>query len=581
MNDILREALSKAAEQINRAVTSGALPREAANPFRHTDEQRGMCRRFIADLRGQGLLGPQVTAADTDTIVRWLVGMGPLDPLLDDPSVISIQVISEDSVSVYRSGIWEKVPGVGWESADHLRDFATILASRTGTALGPDHPVVESTFQAPSGRVQIDATARTQAGVTLHIRLGRRTPVTLEQMLAAGGMSEAMFAFLQEVVARDAGVLIVGQPGSGKTTLLEALVQLWPQAPAVALDDRSEFQPDHPDCVLYNVPSDQLAQAFQHALRKNTTRIALSEVRGSEASEMLQFSGALTVWTTLHGTVDNAGLRLMTLAQGAPGSPYKGLAEALVMRVIEAAFPVIIETEAITIGGQAQFYISQIATNASQGPVRLFEAELDGPTLLGFRQVNRPEDLLHRYRRRVWGALAQPDVEAIDRAADLSPAAALTALEQYLRTHPSDHLALAVLRKLVRQFPEVGTHVRGRVQRYAQQVRALVLDRDWCGLLGLYCALDADPLVTGLAAQVTGLGQELMPVERAKLFRQRRAVQAAEDVLALPDNAAALIGLREAVLANPETYADGLDDEIQRRLEAFRLPVVLEGEESL
>ena len=100
--DNVQEALRKAATELNRAVARGELLEEAINPFRHTNQQRLKVRRRVEEMLADGTLGSRITAADLSKLMSYLIGMGPLDDLIEDSSIISIQVMGHDHVSVYR-----------------------------------------------------------------------------------------------------------------------------------------------------------------------------------------------------------------------------------------------------------------------------------------------------------------------------------------------------------------------------------------------------------------------------------------------------------------------------------------------
>lgn len=556
--------LRRASLALNKAASDGknGIKPDALNPFRNSEDQRRLVRGVLQRLQETSELS-EVTATDLDALVSQLVGLGPLDALVGDSSVVSVQVLAHDRVLAYRGGVWERADGVAWPGPEALRSFAYNLANLIGQSLDTEHMVVEGNFNDPPGRIQIDSAARTPAGVTLHLRMGRRNPITLAQMLADGGMSQAVFNFITEIARRDVGVLIVGLPGTGKTTLLEACMDHWPLSPAAGLDDRSEFWPRHPFCTLYDVPSEKLSGALVDVLRKNVTRVAVAEVRGNEAAEMLRYSGALTVWTTLHGNVNNATLRLMALVQGAPDSPYANLPEDTVRRVIASAFPILIESEKYTVGGRASFFISEVAHLDEQGIARpVYQAELDGPRLVGFPEKMRPDAVLSKYRRRIWGGVSLPSLAAIAALSKRLPGVCLASLGEYLRAHPNEPQAVALLKRIAAQDP-IHAWINTGIGDYEARVRDAEQARDWASLMSLRSQLDADPALTAVTGGYTGKLSIHEVARRAALVAAAREVMGMSDD---PRNVTALVGLMEQVRIEPDVYPEGMGDQVMAHL---------------
>lgn len=558
------------------------LTRDALNPFRSSPEERLKVQRLLEKWSREGKLDSQVTASDLSSLTAMLIGMGPLDPLIEDRSVISINVLGPQQVQVQRGGVWEPalVQGraVSWPDAEALHTFAIALAARTGQTLEQEHPVIQAHFSAPiAGRLQIDTTARTPAGVSIHIRLGRSVPITLPQMVADGGLSAEMFEFLRGIAQRDIGVLIVGAPGTGKTTFMEACMDYWPLVPALALDDRSEFYPRHPQITTYDVPPERLRGSFVDALRKNVTRVAVAEVRGDEAAEMLRYSGALTIWGTLHGNVTNAVLRLVALVQGAPDSPYAGLPPQLVKEVIAQAFPVIIEMDRLVVGGRGIYFISQIAELREGGDaVPLFSTDVDGPRIKSFSNHGRAGNFLTRYRRRVWGGAELPQLGTLSNLQQdptLPPTVSLAAVGEYLRAFPDNKDAIALLKAVMGQ-PGIREMLHQALTQYQGDVKSALNERDWERLLRLYSALEADPVALAVAIEAAKM-PTLQPLVKDEVARRARLCAEARDILGLATDSRqilALIGLLERIERDPAIYPPVMRHEARKRLETLNAP---------
>lgn len=564
------KAIQEASRLLGEAVASGDLRASSLNPFQHTQEQRKTVSRLLAQWIHSGRLGARITEGDLPDLVSRLIGLGPLDALVQDRSVISIQVMAHDRVLAQRSGVWREESNVGWKGPRDLRTFGEALAARAGRGLSPDVLVCQASFGNPPGRIQIDGTARNEARLTIHIRLGRRKAIGLRDMEASGTMSNAMRRFLVRAAKRPLGVLIVGLPGTGKTTLLEAWLEHWPHQPAIALDDRSEFRPRHPFIVTYDVPGERLSEACAFALRKNVDRITIAEVRGDEAAEMLRYSGALTPWTTLHGNTRNAVSRLMALVQGAKGSPYVNISTRLLRQIIAHAFPLLVETDKLVVAGQAVFFVSHVVyLDDDAVPRPLFQADVQGGEI-AFVKTGEPEAFLAGCPRRHYGGGAVPSLETVANLADEDPSTALVALGQMLRMRPSDRQVVALIRKLFRDHAHVRAGLRARFREHQKCIADALRQEEWERALGLVSRALSDPLVAAMGDEV-GHGR-LTDLSPGELARVTRAVAQARDVLRLakgPRHILALLGQLERAEEHPE-HLGRVAESLRERIEDLR-----------
>jgi pilus assembly protein CpaF len=563
----MRRAVYNAARLLSEKVADGDLAPSAVNPFRHTKAERNEVGRLLREWIQNGMLGHDVTMADLSKLTSMLVGLGPLDQLVRDPSVISIQVQGNDNVLAQRSGVWQKTD-VGWESSDDLKVFGEALAARSGEELTPSRPVCQASFEEPPGRIQIDGTARNESSLTIHIRLGRKDPITLMDMRAGGSLSTEMYEFMAAAAKRKIGVLVVGVPGTGKTTLLEAWVAHWPAQPAVALDDRSEFYPQHAQTVVYDVPAERLAKACAHALRKNVDRLLVAEVRGNEAAEMLRYSASMPIWTTLHANVSNAVARLMGLCK-AEGSPYANVSAELLRELIAISFPLIVETEKLVIGGQAIFFVSQIAHLSSDGKPRpLFKAEVRGGQI-SFVKLGEPDEFLEQHPRRIFGGVGLPGLDTMAELVENKPQLALAGIAEMLSVLPRDERVLGLMKRLVRENEDIRTMIRTAIRDQQQAIREAIAAKEWSRALKLLEQARSNPLMKAIGGEVSTL--QLSNLTSEDLKHRLQNTEAVEEVLEMTtesERILALLGAMERVEAHPDHF-DGKPMQLQQRLDTI------------
>jgi hypothetical protein len=374
-----------------------------------------------------------------------------------------------------------------------------------------------------------------------------------------------MYDFMVDAAKRKIGVLVVGVPGTGKTTLLEAWVAHWPAQPAVALDDRSEFYPQHPQTVVYDVPAERLAQACAHALRKNVDRLLVAEVRGNEAAEMLRYSASMPIWTTLHANVSNAVARLMGLCK-AEGSPYANVSAELLRELIAISFPLIAETEKLVIGGQAIFFVSQIAHLSVDGKPRpLFKADVRGGQV-NFVKTGEPDEFLDQHPRRIYGGVGLPGLETLAHLVETDPPLALVGIGEMLRVLPRDERVLGLMKRLVRENESIQTMIRSAIREQQRAIREAIISKDWAQALRLLEQAKSNPLMKAIGGEVSSL--QLADVTSEDLKTRLQNAEAVEEVLDMTTESQrilALLGALERVEAHPD-YFDGKPKELQQRL---------------
>lgn len=251
--------------------------------------------RVAQALREQGrVLGDAEVLGAAERLRSELVGSGPLEPLLGDPSVTDVLVSAPDRVWVDRGGGLE-LTGVSFPDPAAVRRLAQRLAAVAGRRLDDAHPWVDARL--PDGTRLHAVLPPVAVGSTcLSLRVVRPRAFTLPELVAAGTVPPGGDLLLRALLDARLSFLISGGTGSGKTTLLSALLGLvGPGERIVLAEDSAELRPDHPHVVrLESRPANQegaglvtLQDLVRQALRMRPDRLVVGEVRGPEVVALL------------------------------------------------------------------------------------------------------------------------------------------------------------------------------------------------------------------------------------------------------------------------------------------------------
>jgi len=224
-----------------------------------------------------------------------MVGLGPLEPLLDDEDITDILANGPVDIYVERNGKLEKT-AARFRDAQHLVSIAQRIATAIGRRIDEASPMVDARL-ADGSRVNIVLPPLVLNGGSISIRKFPKRSLTLEMMVQQQNLSPAV-ARLLEIAARSRlNMLISGGTGSGKTTLLNAVLQhIDCDERVITVEDAVELRLQQPHVVQMETrPPNiegvgQVAQRelVRNALRMRPDRIIVGEVRGAEAFDMLQ-----------------------------------------------------------------------------------------------------------------------------------------------------------------------------------------------------------------------------------------------------------------------------------------------------
>ncbi len=228
-------------------------------------------------------------------ILDEIFGLGPLEPLLKDPTISDILVNRFDRVYVERGGKLE-ITGLSFKDNQHLMQIIDRIVSRIGRRVDESSPMVDARLQDGS-RVNAIIPPLALDGACLSIRRFGRDPITARNMLDNKTLTEPMLELLSAMVKGRLNLLISGGTGAGKTTVLNVLSGYIPNTERiVTIEDAAELQLKQEHVVrLETRPPNiegkgavRMRQLVINSLRMRPDRIVVGEVRGEEAFDMLQ-----------------------------------------------------------------------------------------------------------------------------------------------------------------------------------------------------------------------------------------------------------------------------------------------------
>ena len=285
-------------EELGRALDPEALLRPG--PEERREAERLVRERIAAENRRQAALGAPPLAEPerlTRRILDELLGLGPLQPLLDDPAVEEIIVNGPERVFAISSGE-KRLSEVVFESDEELLALLRRAIGPLGRRLDETSPMVDARLEDGS-RLNAVIPPLAQGGTHATIRKFVLRARTLEDLVGLGVLSPEAASFLEAAVRAGLNMLIAGGTGSGKTTCLNALGACVSGLTErlVTIEETAELQlgPVLPDCValqarppnLEGVGGIPIRALVKNALRMRPTRIVVGEVRGAEALDML------------------------------------------------------------------------------------------------------------------------------------------------------------------------------------------------------------------------------------------------------------------------------------------------------
>ena len=280
---------------------------KAVSRERLRGEVQGVVERIVSDDR------LPITMPERDRLVEEVLdevfGLGPLEPLLKDPTISDILVNTYKQVYIERFGKLSET-GIRFQSDRHLMHVIEKIVSMVGRRIDESMPLVDARL-ADGSRVNAIIPPLAVDGPSLSIRRFGRKVLSNEEMLRNQTLTPHILEFLGSCVEARLNIIISGGTGSGKTTFLNAMSRFIPEHERViTIEDTAELQIQLENVVRMETRPPNIEgkgaiacrQLLMTALRMRPDRILLGEARGGEALDMLQAmgTGVEGSMTTIH-----------------------------------------------------------------------------------------------------------------------------------------------------------------------------------------------------------------------------------------------------------------------------------------
>ena len=299
-------------------------------------------------------------------ILDEIFGLGPLEPLLKDPTISDILVNRFDRVYVERAGKLE-ITGLSFKDNQHLMQIIDRIVSRIGRRVDESSPMVDARLQDGS-RVNAIIPPLALDGACLSIRRFGRDPLTARNMLDNKTMTEPMLELLSAMVKGRLNLLISGGTGAGKTTVLNVLSGYIPNSERiVTIEDAAELQLKQEHVVrletrppnIEGKGSVRMRQLVINSLRMRPDRIVVGEVRGEEAFDMLQAmnTGHEGSLTTVHA---NSPRDALARVENMVSMANLNIPERAIRQQISNAIHVVVQVARLSDGSRKVLTISEV-----------------------------------------------------------------------------------------------------------------------------------------------------------------------------------------------------------------------------
>ena len=301
-----------------------------------------------------------------DEVMDELIGLGPIEPILRDPSVTDILINTHERVYVERGGQLEPVP-IRFKDEAHVLRIVNKIVGAVGRRVDESSPMVDARLLDGS-RINVAVKPIAVDGPLVSIRKFAKRALEMETLVKNGTLSAAMGQVLAQAVRARLSILISGGTGSGKTTFLNALSSyISPRERLITIEDAAELQLQQPHVGRLETRPPNIEgrgeirqrELVKNALRMRPDRIIVGEVRGEEAFDMLQAmtTGHEGSMTTVHANSPRDAIARLEQMVGMAGFP---MTENSIRSQIASAIKVVVQLQRFADGKRRVTSISEI-----------------------------------------------------------------------------------------------------------------------------------------------------------------------------------------------------------------------------
>ncbi len=304
-------------------------------------------------------------------------GFGILDTIMADDAITEVMINGPDDIFIEKSGKLQKLDQT-FENERRLEDIIQKIVGMAGREVNQANPIVDTRL--PDGsRVNVVLPPISRTGAIVTIRKFSKTPMTIEQLIKYGSITQDIADVLEKMIRAKYNVFICGGTGSGKTTFLNALSNYIPKGERIiTIEDSAELQITGVDNLVSletrnsnstGVGQISIRDLIKSSLRMRPERIIVGEVRGAEALDMLQamntgHDGSLSTGHA-NSTKDMLSRLETMVLQGAEGLPLEA-----VRQQVASAIDIIIHLSRLRDHSRKTMEITEV-TGFKDGEIQL------------------------------------------------------------------------------------------------------------------------------------------------------------------------------------------------------------------